>query len=63
MEDQTGRPRRAHLADEHRLPPSPRGTSEWNQIEHRWCSRISMNWRGRPLTSHEVIATTTPDWL
>jgi hypothetical protein len=25
------------------------------QIEHRLFSHISMNWRGRPLTSHEVI--------
>jgi transposase len=43
------------------LPP---GTSKWNKIEHRLFSHISMNWRGRPLVSHEVIveligATTT----
>ncbi len=43
------------------LPP---GTSKWNRIEHRLFAHISMNWRGRPLTSHEVIveliaATTT----
>jgi hypothetical protein len=43
------------------LPP---GTSKWNKIEHRLFSHISMNWRGRPLTSHDVIvesiaATTT----
>ena len=43
------------------LPP---GTSKWNKIEHQLFSHISMNWRGRPLTSHEVIvnsiaATTT----
>ena len=25
------------------------------QIEHRLFSQISMNWRGQPLTSHEVI--------
>ena len=37
------------------LPP---GTSKWNKIEHRLFSRISMNWRGRPLTSHEVIVQT-----
>ena len=40
----------------------PPGTSKWNQIEHRLFSHISMNWRDRPLTSHEVIiiaATTT----
>ena len=43
------------------LPP---GTSKWNKIEHRLFSHITMNWRGRPLSSHEVIvnsmaATTT----
>src|SRR4051794_7561051 len=43
------------------LPP---GTSKWNKIEHRLFSHITINWRGRPLTSHEVIvnsiaATTT----
>jgi transposase len=36
----------------------PPGTSKWNQIEHRLFSHISMNWRGRPLTSHEVIINT-----
>lgn len=47
------------------LPP---GTSKWNKIEHRLFSHISMNWRGRPLASHEVIvnligATTTKHGL
>ncbi len=47
------------------LPP---GTSKWNKIEHRPFSHISMNWRGKPLTSHEVIvdligATTTKSGL
>ncbi|MBL1102047.1 ISAzo13 family transposase [Streptomyces sp. 205] len=42
----------------------PPGTAKWNRIEHRLFSHITMNWRGRPLTSHEVIvqsiaATTT----
>ncbi len=37
------------------LPP---GTSKWNKIEHRLFSHISMNWRGRPLTSHEVVVQT-----
>ena len=37
------------------LPP---GTSKWNKIEHRLFSHITMNWRGRPLTSHEVILQT-----
>lgn len=34
------------------LPP---GTSKWNRIEHRMFSFISINWRGRPLLSHQVI--------
>lgn len=34
------------------LPP---GTSKWNKFEHRLFSHITMNWRGRPLTSHEVV--------
>ncbi len=47
------------------LPP---GTSKWNKIEHRLFSHIAMNWRGRPLTSHDVIvktiaATTTQSGL
>ena len=33
----------------------PPGTSKWNKIGHRLFSRITMNWRGRPLTSHEVV--------
>ena len=43
----------------------PPGTSKWNKIEHRMFSHITQNWRGRPLTSHEVIvhliANTTTD--
>jgi len=34
------------------LPP---GTSKWNKIEHRLFSQITMNWRGRPLKTHQVI--------
>jgi len=33
----------------------PPGTSKWNKIEHRLFSYISINWRGKPLTSYEVI--------
>jgi Rhodopirellula transposase DDE domain len=33
----------------------PPGTSKWNRIEHRMFSFISINWRGRPLLSHQVI--------
>lgn len=33
----------------------PPGTSKWNKIEHRMFSHISSNWRGQPLTSHEVV--------
>jgi hypothetical protein len=36
----------------------PPGTSKWNKIEHRLFSHITMNWRGRPLASHEVIVNT-----
>jgi transposase len=36
----------------------PPGTSKWNKIEHRLFSHITMNWRGRPLTSHEIIVKT-----
>jgi hypothetical protein len=46
----------------------PPGTSKWNKIEHRLFSHISMNWRGRPLISHEVVvdlisSTTTKNGL
>jgi hypothetical protein len=33
----------------------PPGTSKWNKIEHRLFSAITSNWRGRPLTSHQVV--------
>ncbi|KKB96160.1 hypothetical protein SZ25_00753, partial [Candidatus Arcanobacter lacustris] len=33
----------------------PPGTSKWNKIEHKMFCYISMNWRGKPLISHEVI--------
>jgi hypothetical protein len=56
------------LADELRVPITvchfPPVTSKWNKIEHRLFSFISMNWRGKPLLSYQVIvnliaATTT----
>jgi transposase len=34
------------------LPPA---TSKWNKIEHRLFSYISINWRGKPLTSLETV--------
>jgi len=37
------------------LPP---GTSKWNRIEHRMFSAITLNWRGRPLETHEVVVET-----
>jgi hypothetical protein len=47
------------LADELGLAVSvchyPPGTSKWNKIEHRLFSQITANWRGRPLTSREVV--------
>jgi len=60
------------LADETGLEISvchfPPGTSKWNKIEHRLFSYITLNWRGKPLTSYEVIvnliaATTTTKGL
>lgn len=56
------------LADQTRLSIHvahfPPGTSKWNKVEHRLFSFISLNWRGRPLVSYELIvslieATTT----
>ena len=46
----------------------PPGTSKWNKIEHRMFCHISTNWRGKPLTSHEVVVnlignTTTREGL
>jgi hypothetical protein len=38
-----------------RVSHFPPGTSKWNKIEHRLFSYISMNWRGKPLVSHEAI--------
>ena len=61
-----------HLADQTglqiRVCHYPPGTSKWNKIEHRLFSFISINWRGKPLVSHEVIinliaATTTATGL
>jgi len=51
-----------------RVSHFPPGTSKWNKIEHRLFSYISLNWRGQPLVSHEVIvnliaATTTRQGL
>jgi hypothetical protein len=47
------------LADETGLSISvchyPPGTSKWNKIEHRLFSQITINWRGRPLTSRQVV--------
>ncbi len=46
----------------------PPGTSKWNKIEHRLFSFVTLNWRGRPLVSYELIvalisATTTSKGL
>jgi hypothetical protein len=37
------------------LPP---GTSKWNKVEHRLFSQVSHAWRGRPLTSYDVVIST-----
>jgi hypothetical protein len=36
----------------------PPGTSKWNKIEHRLFSQVTLGWRGRPLTSYDVIIST-----
>jgi hypothetical protein len=46
----------------------PPGTSKWNKVEHRLFSFVTINWRGRPLTSYRTIvelaaATTTKTGL
>ncbi len=46
----------------------PPGTSKWNKVEHRLFSFITLNWRARPLISHQVVietiaATTTKTGL
>jgi transposase len=33
----------------------PPGTSKWNKVEHRLFSYVSLNWRGRPLTTYETV--------
>jgi len=46
----------------------PPGTSKWNKVEHRMFSFVSINWRGKPLESLQVIvdliaSTTTTSGL
>jgi transposase len=36
----------------------PPGTSKWNKIGHRLFSQITLGWRGRLLTSYDVIINT-----
>jgi len=60
------------LADERQLSIQvchfPPGTSKWNKIEHRMFCHLTANWRGRPLTTREVVvnligSTTTREGL
>jgi hypothetical protein len=39
-----------------RVSHFPPGTSKWNKLEHRLFSFISINWRGRPLRTYEIVA-------
>ena len=53
-----------HCFEEVTVLHYPSGTSKWNKVEHRLFSFISINWRGKPLTSYETVleligATTT----
>ena len=47
------------LADATGLVPRvchfPPGTGKWNKIEHRLFCHVTQNWRGRPLTSPDLI--------
>lgn len=47
------------LADEIQIPITvrhyPPGTSNWNKIEHRLFSFISLNWKGQPLLNYEAV--------
>jgi hypothetical protein len=49
----------AAFAERHRLEVTvlryPSGTSKWDKVEHRLFSFISVNWRGKPLTSYETV--------
>jgi Rhodopirellula transposase DDE domain len=36
----------------------PPGTSKWNKIGHRLFCHITRTWRGRPLTSYEIVVNT-----
>jgi hypothetical protein len=52
------------LSDENKLTIHvshfPPGTSKWNKIEHRLFNHISMNWKGQPLVSLDVIINLGP---
>jgi Rhodopirellula transposase DDE domain len=72
MRGPDAKPRPVHLAQlaaetglEITVCHYPPGTSKWNKIEHKLFSFITMNWRGRPLTSIrtiiELINATTTD--
>lgn len=60
------------LADELRMTIQvchfPPGRAKWNKIEHRMFCHITANWRGRPLSSRQVVvnligSTTTREGL
>lgn len=40
-----------------RVAHFPPGTSKWNKIEHSMFCHITSNWRGKPLTSVDVIVS------
>jgi hypothetical protein len=33
----------------------PAGTTKWNKVEHQLFSRITHNWRGRPLETYQTV--------
>jgi Rhodopirellula transposase DDE domain len=55
MHDRCQLTERYFAADKQRHWP---GTSKWNKIEHRLFCHITRTWRGRPLTSYEIVVNT-----
>jgi hypothetical protein len=51
-------PRRADewnvIREVYHFPP---GTSKWNKVEHQLFCHITSNWRGKPLTDHQVVVS------
>jgi hypothetical protein len=55
LEDRTRRVRRRDRPDDHRLPPAARAPASGTRSNTGCSPRSPLNWRGRPLTSHQII--------